>query len=185
MPPLMRKIFWYLNKYFMVPLFRLGLGALFGNPLSGYIMVLKTIGRKSGKTYFTPVNYTIHNGNVYCISGGRRTSDWYRNLLAYPEIEIILPGGAIFARAEEISDPDQRLAITRQVLINAGFAGFFEGYNPRRIRDDELQEKISDLPVLRFQPLGLGSGAADPSGWAWIWPFVLTVLIIWGLVVIL
>ena len=86
MPPLMRRIFWFLNKYFMVPMFRLG--PLLVNPLAGYIMVMKTIGRKSGKTYFTPVNYAIHKGNIYCISGGRRTSDWFRNLLAHPDIEI-------------------------------------------------------------------------------------------------
>jgi deazaflavin-dependent oxidoreductase (nitroreductase family) len=178
----MRRIFWYLNKYFMVPLFRLGLGPIFGNPIAGYIMVMKTIGRKSGKTYYTPVNYAIHKGNVYCISGGRRTSDWFRNLLATPEIEIILPGGAIFARTEEVSDPDEKHIVARQVLINAGFAGFFEGYNPRRISDAELQEKISDLPMLRFQPLGIGSGAVDPTGWAWVLTTLVTIAIIWGLV---
>jgi deazaflavin-dependent oxidoreductase (nitroreductase family) len=174
----MRRIFWYLNKYFMVPMFRLGLGALVGNPFTGYIMVMKTIGRKSGQTYYTPVNYAIHKGNVYCISGGRRTSDWFRNLLATPEIEIILPGGAIFAHAQEINDADEKRIVARQVLINAGFAGFFEGYNPRRISDAELQEKISDLPMLRFQPLGIGSGAVDPTGWAWILTTLVTILII-------
>jgi deazaflavin-dependent oxidoreductase (nitroreductase family) len=144
------------------------------------MMVMKTIGRKSGKTYYTPVNYAIHKGNVYCISGGRRTSDWFRNLLATPEIEIILPGGAIFARAEEVSDAEEKRIVARQVLINAGFAGFFEGYNPRRINDEELQTKINDLPVLRFQPLGVGNGAADPAGWAWVWPILATIAIIWG-----
>ena len=185
MPPMMRRIFWYLNKYFMVPLFRLGLGPIFCNPLSGYMMVLKTIGRKSGKTYYTPVNYAIHKGNVYCISGGRRGSDWFRNLLANPEIEIILPGGAIFARAEEVSDVNEKILVARRVLINAGFAGFFEGYNPRRIRDDQLQAKIEDLPLLRFQPLGLGNGAADPSGWTWIWLILMTIAFVWGLAVVL
>jgi deazaflavin-dependent oxidoreductase (nitroreductase family) len=185
MPPIIRRIFWYLNKYFMAPMFRLGLGSLLVNPLFGYIMVLKTIGRKSGKTYFTPVNYAIHEGNVYCISGGRRTSDWFRNILAHPEIEIILPGGAIFARAEEVSSLETQLALTRQVFINAGFAGLFEGFNPRKISDEELQEKIADLPLLCFQPLGLGNGAVDPAGWAWFWVIVMTILIVWGLVVIL
>jgi len=185
MPPIMRRIFWYLNKYFMVPIFRLGLGPFFVNPLAGYIMVLKNIGRKSGKTYYTPVNYAIHKGNVYCISGGRRTSDWFRNLLANPEIEIILPGGAIFARAEEVSDPDEKCFVARQILINAGFAGFFEGYNPRRISDAELQERISNLPLLRFQPLGLGGGPADPTGWAWVWLILIMIVIIVGLVIVL
>ncbi len=174
MPPIMKRIFWILNKFLMVPIFRLGLGPLLGSPFGGYVMVLKPIGRKSGKTYYTPVNYAIRKGHVYCVSGGRRTADWFRNLLAHPEIEIILPGGAIFARAEEVSDSVERREAARQVLINAGFAGFFEGYNPRTISDAALEEKISDLPVLRFTPLGVGNGTFDPGGWAWIWGIFLT-----------
>lgn len=168
MSPTLRRVFWILNKYVMVPIFRLGFGPILGSPFGGYVMVLKPIGRKSGKTYYTPLNYAIHNGRVYCVSGGRRTSDWFRNVLAHPEVELLMPGGAIFARAEEVSDPDERRDMARQVLINAGFAGFFEGYNPRTISDAALQEKIADLPVLRFTPLGLGNGPFDPGGWAWI-----------------
>jgi deazaflavin-dependent oxidoreductase (nitroreductase family) len=179
----MRRIFWFLNKYFMVPLFRLGFGPIFGNPLTGYIMVIKTIGRKSGKLYYTPVNYAIMDGAVYCISGGRKSSDWFLNLLATPEVEVVLPGGALFVRAEEFSDSQAKPAIARQVLKNAGFAGFFEGYNPHKISDEDLAAKIADLPVLRLQPIGIGSGATDPAGWAWITSWVIAILIIVGLVV--
>ena len=101
--------------------------------------------------------------------------------LADHQLELILPGGAIYARAEEVTDPDEKRIVARQVLQNAGFAGFFEGYNPFKISDAELQTKISDLPVLRFQPLGLGSGAFDSGGWAWPWAFVLTAIVAWVL----
>jgi deazaflavin-dependent oxidoreductase (nitroreductase family) len=178
MSPLVRRIFWFLNKFFMVPMFRLGFGPFFGNPLSGYIMVLKTIGRKSGVVRYVPLNYAIYKGDVYCISGGRKTSDWYRNLHANPEIEVILPGGNIYARMDEISDPGEKGLIARQVLKNAGFAGFFEGYNPFTISDEDLKHKIADLPVLRFQPLGVGNGPSDMGGWAWIWSFVVTAILI-------
>lgn len=179
MPPLMRKIFWFINRYFVVPMFRLGFGAFFGNPFTGYIMVMKPLGRKTGRVRFAPVNYAIQSGCVYCMSGSRDSSDWFRNICANPQLELILPGGAIYARAEEVSDPDEKLVIARRVLQNAGFAGFFEGYNPYQISDAELQTNIADLPVLRFQPLGLGSGAFDAGGWAWIWAFVITAILIW------
>ncbi len=181
MPPLMRRIFWFLNKFLMIPLFRLGLGPLFANPFSGYIMVMKVIGRKSGKIRFAPVNYAIYKGDIYCISGGRKTSDWYKNLLATPEVELILPGGAVFAHVEEIADPATRRVVIRQILKNAGFAGFFEGYNPFTITDDELMTKSADLPLLRFHPLGLGNGASDADGWAWVWAWIFTVLALWWL----
>jgi len=178
MPPTMRKIFWFLNKFFMVPIFRLGLGGIFSNPFSGYIMVLKVFGRKSGKLRYAPVNYAIHKGAVWCISGGRKTSDWYKNLIANPEIEVVLPGGAVFGTVGEENDPETRRVVIRQILKNAGFAGFFEGYNPWKIGDEELAEKIADLPLMKITPQGIGNGASDPQGWAWISALVATALII-------
>ncbi len=168
MPKWMRRFFWFLNKYFMVPVFRLGLGGLMVNPISGYIMVLKVIGRKSGKVRYAPVNYAIHEGSVFCISGGRKTSDWYKNLLATPNIEVILPGGAVYGCVSEETDPEIRRVVIRQVLKNAGFAGFFEGYNPWKISDVELTKKSSDIPLLKILPQGIGNGASDPRGWAWV-----------------
>jgi len=181
MPPILRKIFWFLNTFFMTPAFRLGFGFLLGTPFGGYMMVLKVVGRKSGKIRFAPVNYAIRNGFIYCLSGGRKRSDWYRNLLANPDVELILPGGALFARAEEIKDPDERRIVARQVLKNAGFAGFFEGYNPHTISDADLQAKIADIPIIRFTPIGLGSGAFDAGGWGWVWPVIVTIGILWWL----
>jgi len=174
----MRRIFWFVNKFFMVPLFRLGFGPFFVNPLTGYIMVLKVIGRKTGKVRYAPVNYAIYKGDIYCVSGGRQNSDWFRNLQATPEVEIILPSGPVFARVEETLDPEVRRVIVRQVLKNAGFAGFFEGYNPFTITDDELMRKSGDMPLLRFHPLGIANGASDPGGWAWVWLFVFFIILV-------
>jgi deazaflavin-dependent oxidoreductase (nitroreductase family) len=184
MPKWVRVMFKILNKYFMVPMYRLGLGPILGNPLSGYIMVLKVIGRKSGKTRFAPVNYAIHKGFVYCISGGRDSSDWYKNLLAHPDIELILPGGAIFGKAEVITDDADRLTIIRQILKNAGFAGFFEGYNPRSISDEALMSKSADLPLIRITPIGIGNGASDQGGWLWLLGLAITVVVILAIILI-
>ena len=174
----MRRFFWFLNKFFMVPMFRLGFGPFFGNPFTGYIMVLKVIGRKTGKLRYAPVNYAIVDGKVYCISGYRQGSDWYRNLRAHPAIEAILPGGAIAGTVTEVADPAIKTLIVRKILQNAGFAGFFEGYNPFRISDEELAHKTADMPLICIQPAGLGNGASDPGGWAWIWTPVTTLLLI-------
>jgi deazaflavin-dependent oxidoreductase (nitroreductase family) len=180
----MRRIFWFLNKFFMVPMFRLGMGPFFGNPFSGYIMVLKVIGRKSGKVRYAPVNYAIEGGKVYCISGFRSRADWYRNLLARPTIEVILPSGAIAAEANVETDPALRLKVIRQIFKNGGFAGFFEGFNPFTISDEQLAEKSADMPLISLTPKGLGSGAVDSGGWAWIAALVSMALLVWVLVTI-
>lgn len=182
---MMRKIFWFLNKFFMVPMFRLGMGGIMGNPFSGYIMVLKVVGRKSGKLRYAPVNYAIYQGSVWCISGGRKTSDWYKNLLANPAIEMIMPGGAIYGQVSEENDPETRRIVIRRVLKNAGFAGFFEGYNPWKISDEEMHSKIGNIPLLKITPTGIGNGASDPSGLAWISVLVLAILLIVLLIILL
>ena len=54
--PLLRAVINRINRYCMVPAFRLGLAPILGTPLGGYIMVLKTRGRKSGRLRYAPLN---------------------------------------------------------------------------------------------------------------------------------
>ncbi len=173
---ILRWIFWLLNKFFMVPLFRLGLGPFIGNPITGYIMVVKTTGRKTGKTRYTPVNYAIKNGNVYCIAGFGRSSDWYLNIQANPNVELILPSGPISGVVEEVSNPDKALKVARLLFKNSGFAVIFVGFNPFAISDDQIHGVLKRAPVLRIHPIGLGSGASDPQGWMWVTMTALTLL---------
>lgn len=163
-----RQFFRLLNRFFMVPVFRLGLGRFMGNPLTGYIMVLKTTGAKTGRARYTPLNYAILNGHVYCLAGWGTIAHWHRNLRAHPEIECILPGGALAGVAEEVTDPDESLRATRQILKNAGFASVVTGFNPFTASDEALRDKTSGLPVVRIRATGIGSGAGDPGGWLWI-----------------
>ena len=93
-----------------------------------------------------------------------------------------MPGGAIAGTTTESTDPAIRVIAIRKILQNAGFAGFFEGYNPFRISDEELLQRTAEMPLICIQPTGLGSGAFDPGGWAWIWTPVsifLLILAIW------
>lgn len=177
----LRRAFGYLNRYLMVPLFRLGLAPFIGSPFGGYIMVLKVIGRKTGKLRYTPVNYAIADGNVYCLAGFGAISDWYRNLLAYPNIEAMMPGGTIAGIADTVTDSAERLRLIRQILINAGSAGFFYGYDPRIVSDERLFESTRDVPVIRLRPYGIGSGASDPGGWAWLISIVSVWAFVWWL----
>ena len=61
-------------------------------------LLLKTVGRKSGKAYVHPLLYAV-DGDDYVIVASKGGSDshpqWYHNLLASPEVEIQV-GPAIF-----------------------------------------------------------------------------------------
>lgn len=174
----MRFVFRIVNTLFMVPMFRLGLGPFFGNPLSGYVMVLRTIGRKTGKVRWVPVNYAIANGSIYCLVGMGRKSPWLLNLEANPDVDVIMPGGAIAGHVEEATDPAERSRVLRRLLKNAGFATLFEGVNPWRASDEAIAAKSADQVVLRIRPTGVANGACDPGGWAWVWTAVATVALV-------
>ena len=81
-----------LNR-FMLALWRLGLGGSVNAwpSVGGRIMVLTQVGRKTGFRRRTPLNYVVLDGDVYCTAGFGSGSDWYRNILANPEVEIWLP----------------------------------------------------------------------------------------------
>jgi hypothetical protein len=147
----LRRIFRAGNR-FMVFMWKIGLGKAINIWPAGFgrIMVIKHHGRKSGREYLTPVNYAIVDGEVYCTAGFGSISDWYRNILVYPRVELWLPDGKQIACAEDISDSPQRLFLLRQVIIASGFAGPLFGVDPKKLNDDELNKVSRNYRLVHF-----------------------------------
>jgi len=170
---LLQQAFKWGNRAFMVPLWRLGLGKLLNMwpDVGGQIMVLEHTGRRSGKTYRTPVNYTIIGEDIYCISGFGAASDWYKNVRQTPEVEVWLPDGWWKGTAEDVSDDPNRVDILRRVLIASGLAAeVFEGINPRTLTDEELGEMVERYRIVRIRRTEARTGPGGPGEFAWIWP---------------
>jgi deazaflavin-dependent oxidoreductase (nitroreductase family) len=113
-------------------------------------MVIKHRGRKSGKEYLTPVNYAIVEGEIYCTAGFGSTSDWYKNMLANPAVELWLAEGKRKAHAEDISDLPDRVFLLRQVIIGSGFAGPLFGVNQKKLNDAQLEAVTKDYRLIHF-----------------------------------
>lgn len=60
----------------------------FGSHLGRRILLLTTIGRKSKQKQVTPLSYVELDGVFYVFSGWGPESDWYKNLLKDPHVEI-------------------------------------------------------------------------------------------------
>ena len=147
----LRRIFHAMNP-FMVFMWKMGMGKLinFWPAVIGRIMVIKHRGRKSGREYLTPVNYALVDNEIYCTAGFGSVSDWYRNMLANPDIELWLPEGKRKARAEDISDAPNRLFLLRQVIIASGFAGPLFGIDPKKLNDEQLNALSKDYRLVHF-----------------------------------
>jgi deazaflavin-dependent oxidoreductase (nitroreductase family) len=172
-----------MDRFSMTPMLRLGLGPLIGNPVTGYMMVLETLGRKTGQPRYTPMNYAILDGSIYCIARWGSAADWLRNLRANPNVEALLPGRAIVGVAEQVTDLDEALRALRQVLVNGGITGLSQGVNPATAPDEVLRAHTPGMLVVRIRPIGAAveSGPADPGGWAWllVWLGALLLIVAW------
>ncbi len=140
-------------NHFMVWMWKVGLGRLINCWPAGFgrIMVIKNYGRRTGREYLTPVNYTTVDGEVYCLSGFGSGSDWYRNILARPQVELWLPEGKRAACAEDVSHWPNRLALARRLIKDAGFAGPLFGVNERKLNDEKLAAITKDYRLLHFK----------------------------------
>jgi deazaflavin-dependent oxidoreductase (nitroreductase family) len=156
---------------FMLLIWRLGLGSYGnGNRFAGYIMVLKNIGRKTGLTRYTPLNYTIVAGDVYCTAGFGPTADWYRNIMVNPEVEVWLPSGRWAGVAEDVSDLNDRADLLRKVIIASGFAGPLFGVNPRKMSEEDFEALFESYKLVRIRRTEALTGPGGPGDLAWIWP---------------
>ncbi|WP_054520138.1 nitroreductase family deazaflavin-dependent oxidoreductase [Thermanaerothrix daxensis] len=170
--PLLARLLHRLNTL-IVLLWRLGLGPWFNfwPALSGRILILIHSGRKSGKRYLTPLNYALLNGEIYCVTGFGPTSDWYRNLLANPQVELWLPDGWWVGLAEEILEPALREEAIRAVLASGGLmARLFGAPSPQD--ETALSSRTAHYRVIRLRRVAPRTGANGPGDLAWVWPLI-------------
>ncbi len=169
--PLVNRSLKVLNRWMMVPTHRLGLGAWLGTPVGGYMLLLRVRGRTSGQLREVPLSYLIAEGTPWVMAGFGTRTQWYRNLLVDPGVEVWLPGRVLRCRAEEVRDPVIRARILPALTRAAGVPGLLVGCNPWTAPDARILELLEGIPLIRLAPAS-GSIAAspdDPGGHAWIW----------------
>jgi deazaflavin-dependent oxidoreductase (nitroreductase family) len=174
----LRQSFKQFNR-FMVGLWRLGLGPWVNlwPEVGGRIMVIRHTGRKTGMARYTPVNYTIADGEIYCTAGFGNISDWYRNILAHPEVEVWLPDGWWAGLAQDVSETGTRIPLLRQVLIASGFAARAAGLDPISMTNEQLEAATADYRLVRIQRTEARTGPGGPGDLAWVWPLATMILL--------
>lgn len=106
------------------------------------LILLTTTGARSGRKHVTPLNFSRDGERVVVIAskGGSTTHpDWYRNIVANPEVEIEDGAESFRARATIAREPER----TRLYDQQAKQMSFFESYR-RRV-------KAREIPVVIFE----------------------------------
>lgn len=174
-----------LQKFFkkfnhgMLLIWRLGLGQWLNAwpDVGGRILVMTHTGRVSGLKRRTPLNYAIVEDDIYVTAGFGESADWYRNIKANPQVEIWLPQGWWSGIAEEVTDPNLRLPIMRQVLIGSGVVAPLVGIRPRVMSDAQLKQATHTYRLLRIRRVQALTGPGGPGELAWVWPLATFLLL--------
>jgi deazaflavin-dependent oxidoreductase (nitroreductase family) len=173
------------NRASVAPILRARLGWLLGTPFTGYLMLLRTRGRRSGLLREAPLGYVIRDGAVWCVAGYGETTPWFRNLLDDPSVEVILPTRRFRATATPVTDAAEWSAAFRDLIRSFAVVGWAVVGDVSGLSDEELHERYHSLPVVRITPAPdeppLRSGPFDPGGWGWWLPYggALTGLAVW------
>jgi deazaflavin-dependent oxidoreductase (nitroreductase family) len=161
------------NRYISVPALKMGLGRYISNPFTGYLMILRNRGRKSGEMRDAPLGYVVVGEYVYCIAGFGRKTHWLQNVLADPRVEVILPSRAFSGLAEEVTDEAERQLVLPRLLRSMGvIAGMLGMGNPWRDSPAAIAAKCEGMPLVRVRATGIAAGPEDPGGNYWVVPVI-------------
>jgi deazaflavin-dependent oxidoreductase (nitroreductase family) len=135
------------------------------------MLLLRVRGRKSGIVRETPLNYFVADGSVWIVAGFGPATEWYRNLLADPAVEVWLPTRHLAGTAVEVRSPAVRARILPALLRSTGLPSFLAGVNPWTATDARIIDALDFVPLIRIDPADcwLDPGPDDPGGDAWIW----------------
>ncbi len=135
---------WKQQNVAVIAEFRANAGVV-GGPYAGRpLMLLTTKGAKSGQERITPLNYSTDGDRIAVIAsrGGAPTHpDWYRNLVANPEVTVEVGAERYRARARTAQEPER----TRLFDQQAALMPFFDAYRK--------QVTAREIPVVVLERL--------------------------------
>jgi deazaflavin-dependent oxidoreductase (nitroreductase family) len=117
-----------------VPIYRLTRGRLMGKVGRAPVLLLTSVGRRSGQLRTAPVLYLMDGERIVVIgsnAGNERAPAWSHNLKAHPQAEVQIRGHRRPVRAR-LTEGDERAELWQK--MNAQYAGF-EDYHERTSRD--------------------------------------------------
>lgn len=124
--------------------FRAHHGHVSGNFAGAPLLLLHTVGARSGAPRINPMMYLPDEGRylVFASNGGSdRHPGWYHNVLAQPEVQIEVGDEILTMRAVELEGAERDAFFAEQARRYPGFAGYQRGTE-------------RNIPVVALTPTG-------------------------------
>ena len=143
-----RKLFRFFHSIrdIFVSLYRLTRGKVSGHVQGLQVLLLTTIGRKTGKQRTTPLGYFIDDGN-YVITASNAGFDthpaWFQNLRANPHVTIEIKDQQMEAEAE-VAPPEKRNSLwSKLISLSPAYANY-------------AKKTSREIPLVVLRPLQNG-----------------------------
>ncbi len=120
----------------------------------GVVLLLTTIGRKSGQPRVTPLQYEEDQGVIYVAAARGPRADWFRNIQANPRVKVQIGERMFEGLAEPIVDPARiadflRLRLKRHPLMMRAMLAMEGQWRCRRA---DLERFAADKALVAIHP---------------------------------
>ena len=143
------RLAWKLGSGAHAGVYRATGGKLFGRMGKSPILLLNTVGRKSGKKRTSPLLYAMDGEDFVIIAskgGASAHPAWYLNLMANPEATVEIGDREVQVEAEE-ADPEKKARLWQKMVE------MYPAYNA-------YQEKTErEIPLLVLRPAETGGAS--------------------------
>jgi deazaflavin-dependent oxidoreductase (nitroreductase family) len=87
------------------------------------VMLLTTIGRRSGRPRTLGISFMPVDDHLVVFSGWGVSSNWYRNLRANPEVMVQVGRRRLRATAKLVEEPSRRIELMQKMQARSGRCG--------------------------------------------------------------
>lgn len=120
------------------------------------VLLLTTTGRRSGLPRVTPLQYEQADGDYYVASARGRDADWFRNIMANPNVRVRVRDLEFDAVAEPVTDPRRiadfiELRLKRRPVMMRLIMWLFDRL-PLRFNRAMLEEFCRDKAMVILHP---------------------------------
>jgi F420H(2)-dependent quinone reductase len=127
----------------IVLLYRLTYGRIGGRMMGNPVLLLTTIGRKSGKAHTIPLAYFEAAGSLFLVAsngGAPRHPAWYLNVVANPTVAI-QRGRAVQEATATAASPERQAELWQRLIAMAPMYARYQHNSAR------------EIPIVLLQPV--------------------------------